>query len=270
MYQTIRSPFAGLLELLFPLSCLSCSAEGAWLCSECEEQIPTILANHCPFCEAKTSFGNTCDSCKPRHALSGAISCIPYAHPVVQSLIHAWKYNSIAAVTPYLGRFVARSLVKARQLAALRTKQALESGISKPKLRQLLSAPALLSGLDVRLAPIPLHPKRERERGFNQAALLAAALASASSGCEHAHMLKRTKKTHAQAQLSGVDRSTNMSGAFSLDGSEREQTRGQHIVVIDDVITTGSTMEEAARLLKSAGALSVWGLTIAYGHPVHD
>jgi len=270
MHQTIRSSFAGLLELLFPLECLGCSADGAWLCATCENGIPTILANHCPFCEAKTLLGNTCPACKPGRALNGAISCIPYAHPVVQSLIHEWKYNSVSEVTALLARFVERSLAHARHMARARTRLALPEGISKQSFSSLSSIPPLLAGIEVLLEPIPLHPKREKERGFNQAKLLAAELARAGENRAMANTLKRVKKTSAQAKLSGVDRSTNMAGAFALVGSEHNRAAGKHVVVVDDVVTTGRTMEEAAVLLKNAGAASVWALTIAYGHPVHD
>lgn len=269
MRQTIRSSLTRLLELLFPLSCLSCSREGAWLCAPCERDIPTILANHCPFCEAKTRFGNVCPDCKPGHALDGTISCIPYAHPVVQSLIHAWKYNGASQVTAYLGRFVERSLSVAHQSGLLQGKRVLAGGISGIELRAIASAPAILSGIDVLLEPIPLHPKRERERGFNQAELLACSLGAASPNRRLTRLLVRAKKTQAQAQLAGIDRSTNMADAFVLPDERHERVRGQHVVVVDDVITTGSTMEAGARLLKSAGAASVWGLTIAYGHPIH-
>ncbi len=269
MYQAIRSPLPKLLDLLFPLSCLGCSREGAWLCAGCEKALPTILANHCPFCETKTQFGNTCSECKPRRALDGAISCIPYAHPVIQSLIHAWKYNGTSEVTPFLARFAERSLLVARRTAIVRARWALESGISKTEMRRIAGAPALLWGTNVTLEPIPLHPKRERERGFNQARLLAHALALAAPARRMTHALKRVKKTFAQAQLQGVDRSTNMADAFTVIDGERGRLHGQHVVVVDDVITTGSTMESAARVLKSAGARSVWALTIAYGHPVH-
>ncbi|MBI2050622.1 MAG: ComF family protein [Parcubacteria group bacterium] len=269
MHQTIRSSFAGLLDLLFPLACLACAAEGAWLCTACENGIPAILANHCPFCEAKTPFGNACPGCRPRHALDGAISCIPYAHPTVQSLIHAWKYNGVSEVTVHLARFVERSLVKARRAALAAAKQSLESGMSAQGLRRLSAAPPLLAGVDVLLQPIPLHPKREKERGFNQALLLARELAGTGTNRAMGKLLARVKKTSAQAKLSGVDRSTNMAGAFALVASEYRRAAGKHVVVVDDVITTGRTMEEAARLLKNAGAASVWGLTVAYGHPVH-
>ncbi|MDZ4221554.1 MAG: phosphoribosyltransferase family protein, partial [Patescibacteria group bacterium] len=80
--------------------------------------------------------------------------------------------------------------------------------------------------------------------------------------------LARTKKTAAQATLSGIDRRTNIAGAFAaLDPAS---AAGRHIVLVDDVITTGSTTDALARLLKNSGALSVWALTLAYGHPMHD
>lgn len=266
MHQTIRSSLRKLLDLLFPLGCLGCGAEGAWVCAPCERELPTILASHCPFCEAKNCFGNTCEACRARHFLDGAISCVPYAHPVVQSMIHAWKYNGAQALTPCLARFAVRSLRAARERARRAETPILETGLSKQMLQAIADVPALLKNQDVTLEPVPLHPKRERERGFNQALLLARALAAASAGWRLSQSAQRAKKTAAQAQLSGVDRRTNIADAFTLAGSEAVQ--GKHVVLVDDVITTGSTADALAQLLKQAGATSVWALTIAYGHPI--
>ncbi|MBI2637164.1 MAG: ComF family protein [Parcubacteria group bacterium] len=226
-----------------------------------------MLANHCPFCEAKTNFGNTCDSCRGRHFLDGAISCVPYAQPLIRSLIHSWKYNGVAHVTEYLARFVGLSLNRARQSAQRMQAPILATGIGKQALRSLVDTPALLRGEPILLEPIPLHPKREKERGFNQSLLLAQRLAGAGASWRLSRSLSRTKKTAAQATLSGTDRRTNIAAAFEL--SDPEAVSGQHVVLVDDVITTGSTADALAQLLKEAGSISVWALTIAYGHPAH-
>ena len=263
----MRSPLAKLFELLFPLSCLGCGNEGAWLCASCERGLAPLLANHCPFCEAKTNFGNTCSDCKPRHFLDGAISCVPYAHPLIRSLIHSWKYDGAQAVTEYLARFVGISLNRAQRSARRMQAPILAAGLGKQMLRSLADTPALLRGEALLLEPIPLHPKREKERGFNQAHLLAERLATADGNWRLSHSLSRTKKTAAQATLSGTDRRTNIAGAFEL--SDPESVSDRHMALIDDVITTGSTTDALAQLLKEAGSISVWALTIAYGHPVH-
>ncbi len=253
--------------MLFPLSCLGCGIEGAWLCAPCERSLAPLLANHCPFCEAKTHFGNTCDSCRGRHFLDGAISCVPYAQPLIRSLIHSWKYNGVQAVTEYLARFVAQSLNRARRSAQRMQTPILATGLGKQMLRSIADMPPILANQPVLLEPIPLHPKREKERGFNQSLLLAQRLAASGANWRLSRSLSRTKKTAAQATLSGTDRRTNIAGAFEL--SSPEAVSGQHVVLVDDVITTGSTTDALAQLLKEAGSISVWALTIAYGHPVH-
>jgi len=181
-------------------------------------------------------------------------------------MIHAWKYNGVSEITPSLAHFVLRSVRIAQADANNRRRNILQSGISKHALYSIADTPPLITGEPIFIEPIPLHPKREKERGFNQAYLLARHLVAENKHWEIAHTTKRTKKTEAQAQLSGIDRYTNIAGAFELTAPEA--VRGKHVVLLDDVITTGSTTDALARLFKKSGALSVWALTIAYGHPV--
>jgi ComF family protein len=120
------------------------------------------------------------------------------------------------------------------------------------------------------LVPVPLHGSRERERGFNQAALLAGGLSRAlartrdAAGFE-ARALLRTKATPPQTGLSFAARRDNVRGAFSV--AEPERVRGRVVVLIDDVMTTGSTLSACAEALKAAGAERVLALTLARATP---
>ena len=116
----------------------------------------------------------------------------------------------------------------------------------------------LPSGTDV-LVPVPLHPRRERERGYNQAALLADVIGR-SSGLDVARGLERTRPTLPQARLSGSERRSNILGAFSLG---RDDVAGERVVLVDDVCTTAATLEECAGILRQAGAVRVSALVFA-------
>ena len=110
------------------------------------------------------------------------------------------------------------------------------------------------------IVPVPLHPTRQRERGFNQASLLAELLrARMSIPCKP--MLKRVRYTTTQTALDRAERMENLHNAFRL--RKNADVRGLHVLLIDDVLTTGSTLSECARILKRAGAISVYAATAA-------
>jgi ComF family protein len=109
------------------------------------------------------------------------------------------------------------------------------------------------------LVPVPLDPRRERERGFNQARLLAERLAPALGTAVRPHWLVRTRSTGPQSALNAADRRHNVRGAFAALGA----VAGRHVLVVDDVLTTGATAAECARALRRAGARTVGVVTVA-------
>ena len=112
--------------------------------------------------------------------------------------------------------------------------------------------------------PVPLHPRREKERGYNQAELLSRRLSAAIGIPHETKSLSRTRYTRPQVGLGAIERQENVAGAFRcIDG----EIAGRSILLIDDVTTTGATLEAAALALKRAGVREVWGLTVARAKP---
>jgi ComF family protein len=124
-----------------------------------------------------------------------------------------------------------------------------------------MDAAGLGFGVPDLLAPVPLHPRRERERGFNQALLLARRVGRAWRVPVCADVLERTLSTRPQTELTAEARRKNVRGAFALRRPER--VTGRHVVLIDDVLTTGSTATVCARCLVAGGASTVGVLTVA-------
>jgi len=265
--QTYKKLYNFLIELIFPIQCLECSKEKTWLCKECFKKLEPKLAMHCVFCESKTTYGETCTTCKPKYALDGAIACIPYSNKLIQTLIHNWKYNSIKEITKYLALFVKLSVQQAQTEARKSSSKILEQGISKLDLTHTIEIPPILLNEPIIIVPTPLHKNKLKERGFNQSELLAKLLVENNPKWQIKNIIQRTKKTTAQASLHGVDRITNIQDAFTIS-EQINDIRGKHIIIIDDVITTGNTTNAMAMLLKRSYAKSVWALTICYGHPL--
>ncbi len=215
-----------LLDLIFPRTCAGCGREGGYLCDECEAVIPRLEPPLCRLCSTP-SRSSLCGWCKTANQPFDGITA-PYRWTgVVQELVYALKYRNVRASAP--------------RLAELMSDHLMESSI-----------PA-----DV-IAPVPLHPSRERERGYNQSELLARGI-SKSTGIPVANgVLARIRNTPPQVSMSTPEeRRRNVVGAFTCVGD----VAGKRVLLVDDVVTTGATVAECAAQLRQAGAVSVWVLS---------
>jgi len=229
-------PFLGIgkriRQALLPQDCFLCQAASGeqLLCAACERELPS-RASACPRCALAGSNNAQCGAClaDPPH-YDASRAAFVYAYPV-DALIQALKYGG--------------------QLAL--------AGFFAQKLHQRIGE---ASGVDL-IAPLPLHSLRLAERGFNQAAEIAKILSRLCGIAMDAQLAQRVRNTAAQTALPWRERAANMRGAF---GCERDLA-GLSIAVVDDVMTTGATLNEFARTLKQSGAARVENWVVARTPP---
>ena len=209
---------------------------GEYLCNQCEAKAVRIVAPFCQKCsepfEGFITSEFTCANCAHRRIHFDAAVSAYRGRGMVREIIHEFKYGRQI----HLRRLVARWLHAALDDERLRGRR-----------------------FDV-VVPVPLHATRLRERGFNQASLLAALL-SAQTSIPSKPLLDRIRYTTTQTALDRSERMENLHDAFRL--RKNADVRGLRVLLIDDVLTTGSTLSECARVLKRAGALSVHAATAA-------
>lgn len=222
-----------LLDFIFPKKCVHCGTFGQYICKDCEAKMKPIKTAICPMCERPAIDGKTHPGCQTRYCLDGLTSLYRYDGPV-RAAIKRLKYK------PYLVELVDLLLVSI--LDSMKSNKDVE-----------------LAGFTI--ISIPLHPQRERERGFNQAALIGKALALQLDLPFDENVLQRTRYTKPQVLLAEKERRKNLADAFILD--TKYKILNTNILLVDDVWTTGSTMRACANVLKRAGAKKVWALTVA-------
>lgn len=210
-----------LVGWLYRERCLGCGTWGPTpVCEPCEGRWPALPEPACRACAAPALEGPVCRLCRAAPAaFSAAIAACAYAG-VARRVLQALKYRHRRDLAPYL----------AARLAA-------HAGFPRG---------------DWLLVPVPLHPRRERERGYNQAALLARALSKAT-GLPWAEALVRRAATAPQHGLSREQRAANLEGAFRGGPG----VKGRRVLLVDDVLTTGATAHHASLALFEAGAAEV-------------
>jgi ComF family protein len=227
------------LDLLFPIDCAGCGREDFWLCPDCLLKLKLNNKASCFFCGKPDPIGASCPNCASSHYLDGVFVCADYSDRIINQLIKKLKYSFASELGDVLGEIAWQYLKKLSS----------ETRLKKINLKTYA------------LSPIPLHKKRYNWRGFNQSEMIAQYLAE-QTGAKCQETLKRVKHKTPQAKLGAKQRKENIVGSFS---TADKIVLGEKILLIDDVATTGSTLEEAARILKSAGAAKVWGLVVAKG-----
>jgi len=231
--------FQATVSLLYPATCTICGKSlraGKYLCDLCDMKVPRIVAPFCRRCsepfEGSITGAFTCANCAHRTIYFDAAVAAYRGRGIVREIIHEFKY----ARQMHLRHLVARWL---------------RAALDDERVRDV--------SFDL-IVPVPLHPARQRERGFNQATLLAELL-SADISLPSKPVLERIRYTTTQTALDRSERMENLHNAFRL--RKNANVRGLRVLLIDDVLTTGSTLSECARVLKRAGAISVHAATAA-------
>ena len=246
------------LNLLFPPCCINCQSEESYLCQDCLSLIDISPNQYCPFCRRPKIVlgGGTCNFCKRTKNLNGLYSAAPYQNFIIKKAIAQFKYE------PYI-----KALSRPLSLLIIKHFQLLEHpSVAKGKEERMLfehplENPSGSNGTKEVLVPIPLAKKRLRQRGYNQSEEIAKELSSFLAIPLILNCLVKIKETASQVELSGSQREENVKGVFFCENPDT--VRGKKIFLVDDVFTTGSTMEECALTLKRAGAKEVWGIVVA-------
>ncbi len=250
-----------ILDLLFPIECLGCGQPGDWLCRECFRKLKLNHSQYCLACKQENKFGQFCKNCSPNYYLDGIWIAGDYDDAVLSKLIKNLKYRFAKNIAQTLGNFLAifvRNLINKAKI----DKSDLTHGVGWRKFEKISQSPKILFNLkNALLIPVPLHKKRYNWRGFNQAQMIADCLAK-NFNLTTNNQLIRHKHKKAQAKLKEAERKINIQGCFAWQGPKLDN---QQIILIDDVVTTGSTLNECAKVLKKAGAKKVWGLVVAKG-----
>lgn len=237
-----------LLNLFFPKFCLGCQKEGSYLCQDCRSVLEINEFDYCLCSERPLIIGDGINSGLPTQAgkcqrcrdkkLSGIFCALPYKENLlVKNLIYKFKYQ------PYLkdlAKTLASILVEHFIISKKNTEEIWNNGI---------------------LIPVPLDKKKIKFRGYNQAEELAKEIAEIIKIPAVSDNLIKIKSTKAQMELKKEEREKNLSDAFAIKNPEL--ISGKKIFLVDDVYTTGSTMEECAKVLRQAGAKQVWGIALA-------
>ncbi len=218
------------LDLLFPPRCVGCGTHGELVCTLCVTGLPRILPPVCELCGKPQLGGVTlCPGCWGwQHSIDGIRSPFSF-EGTLRDAVHSLKYRNLRGLAPLLAGLMADYLTKYPLV------------------------------LDI-LVPVPLHGKRLNERGYNQAALLALELGRLIDAPVDQKTLVRRRDTASQARTPTAEqRQQNVAGAFFASGRD---LKGKRVVLVDDVCTSGATLDSCAESLKKAGVASVWGLTL--------
>jgi len=242
------------LDIVFPLKCAVCEKEtegmrkNKLICTNCLKKIRPSVSFYCPLCEAKTISGNLCLVCsnqnkkfKNKFYLDKLLSPFSYDNYAINRIIKAFKYQYIKGLSQPLGRLMVNYLKKIKEDFDFN---------------------------DFLLVPVPLHKKKFFKRGYNQSELIAVEIFNfLNSNYKNVSMspnlLLKKKSTKDQATLNKKTRINNLKSVFICRSPDI--VKNKKILLIDDVYTTGTTMNECAKVLKQAGAERVVGLVIARG-----
>lgn len=227
-----------LLDILFPKHCFICKKLGKYICNNCKQKLIIVKIDTCLYCDKSSYLGLTHPGCKRKNGVDGCLFVYKYNN-YLKAIIKTLKYK----------------LVK----DGFDTLMSISITHTRTKITRLISA------LDISptLSPIPLNKYRLNQRGFNQSKIICSYI-SKHLRLSSKEYLIRSKKTKIQAMLNSKElRHKNLRGAFQM--RPNIDIKNKNIFLIDDVVTSGSTVKEAASVLKRNKALNVFVFALAKG-----
>lgn len=266
-YSIVNSFFATLVvmdvfDILFPKRCVACKKFGGYLCADCFTQISFDVESICLVCNSRAIDGITHPRCRGKYTIDGSLASVVYKG-MMKRLIAAFKFKPyVSDLQNVLTDFFYEGLIQQEQFARILKTESV-------------------------FVPIPLHRDRQLKRSYNQAEFLAKSLGKRLQ-IPTKKLLTRSKNTRNQFVLTREERKENIKGAFEINKKELHSFRDTkfhslrkvdnslslqlwgsgspvQVILVDDVITSGTTIVEAANVLKRQGVKSVWGIALAHG-----
>ncbi len=215
----------GILDLIFPKICVSCGQKGSYFCQNCQQKI-------------RRAF-----QIIPQNSEIEGLFCVFAYEGVIKNAIHKLKYQLITDLEKEFWEIIKQELIK--------------KDFSRTKLELFLKKQKPM------VIPIPLYWYKQNKRGFNQACFFGREIAKHYNLTFSDKILIRRKNVISQTQLNKKEREKNVKNIFSISSQIKQKEMPKNILLVDDVWTTGSTMNEAAKTLKEKGVKKIWGLTVA-------
>jgi ComF family protein len=231
-----------ILDFVYPQSCPICqrplARDESFACKECWQSLSILPASFCPYCrcyfgsdESKVEHVCPCLD-RPEERSILAVRSLGAFDDSYQKLIHRFKYDKRVPLGRRLAKRLAQRLVQGNDFV----------------------------NCDL-VIPVPLHRARRRERGFNQSQVLAEGISETTNVPLAGDILKRKKNTKDQTHLNAQERAENVRDAFTV--TDAANLDGKNVILVDDVMTTGATLNECARILREAGAARIIAATLA-------
>ncbi len=228
-WEWLRKVGQVLCDVLYPPLCVGCGQVGSAYCPACRLSAPLVNPPICPLCGRPQGTSTLCVQCASNPLHIDGIRSVALFEGTVREAIHRLKYDYVRDLAVPLGEMLSGFWLQASLVG------------------------------DV-IVPVPLHARRLKERGYNQAALLALRLSQATGIPVDDRALRRNRYTVSQTGLTAQQRRRNVEAAFSC---RDPGMAGKRVVLIDDVCTTGATLEACSEAMREAQAKSVWALTVA-------